>query len=102
MIDDPVVGLGSFAAPESNDLSRQRSAWTASVRIWRERSAAGWIGASWRVLSAVMDHVGVARCMPPARYAQPAGAKIAYRVSGEGPCDLVFVPGLVSQLELAG
>jgi hypothetical protein len=44
-------------------------AWTASVRIWRERSAAGWNGTSWRVLSAVMDDVGVARCVPPARYA---------------------------------
>jgi hypothetical protein len=33
----------------------------------------------------------------------PVGwAKIAYQVSGEGPCDLVFVPGLVSHLELAG
>jgi hypothetical protein len=33
----------------------------------------------------------------------PAGwAQIAYQVSGEGPCDLVFVPGLVSHLELAG
>ncbi len=47
-----------------------------------------------------MDHVGVARRVPPTRYAQSAGAKIAYQVSGEGPCDLVFVPGLVSHLEL--
>jgi pimeloyl-ACP methyl ester carboxylesterase len=47
-----------------------------------------------------MDHVSVARHMPPTRYAQSAGAKIAFRVSGEGPCDLVFVRGLVSHLEL--
>ena len=47
-----------------------------------------------------MDHVSVARRVPPTRYAQSAGAKIAYQVSGEGPCDLVFVPGLVSHLEL--
>jgi pimeloyl-ACP methyl ester carboxylesterase/DNA-binding CsgD family transcriptional regulator len=47
-----------------------------------------------------MDHVGVARRVPPTRYAQSAGAKIAFQVSGEGPCDLVFVSGLVSHLEL--
>ena len=38
--------------------------------------------------------------VPPTRYAQSAGAKIAFQVSGEGPCDLVFVPGLVSHLDL--
>jgi pimeloyl-ACP methyl ester carboxylesterase/DNA-binding CsgD family transcriptional regulator len=47
-----------------------------------------------------MDHVSVARRVPPIRYAQSAGAKIAYQVSGEGPCDLVLVPGLVSHLDL--
>jgi len=47
-----------------------------------------------------MDHVIVARRVPPTRYAQSAGAKIAYQVSGEGSCDLVFVSGLVSHLDL--
>jgi pimeloyl-ACP methyl ester carboxylesterase len=47
-----------------------------------------------------MEHVCVARRVPPTRYAQSAGAKIAFQVSGEGPCDLVFVPGLVSHLDL--
>jgi len=42
----------------------------------------------------------MARRMPPTRYAQSDGAKIAFQVSGEGRCDLVFVPGLVSHLEL--
>ena len=49
---------------------------------------------------AVIDHVSVARCVPPTRYAQSTGAKIAFQVCGEGPCDLVFVPGLVSHLDL--
>ncbi len=40
------------------------------------------------------------RPLPPTRYAQSAGAKIAFQVSGEGRCDLVFVPGLVSHLDL--
>ena len=47
-----------------------------------------------------MDHGRVARRVPPTRYAQAAGAKIAFQVSGAGPCDLVFVPGLVSHLDL--
>jgi pimeloyl-ACP methyl ester carboxylesterase/DNA-binding CsgD family transcriptional regulator len=46
------------------------------------------------------DHVGVPRGVPPTRYAQSAGAKIAFQVSGDGPCDLVLVPGLVSHLDL--
>jgi pimeloyl-ACP methyl ester carboxylesterase len=47
-----------------------------------------------------MDHGVVARRVPSTRYAQSDGAKIAFQVSGEGPCDLVFVPGLVSHLDL--
>src|SRR5580693_10660172 len=47
-----------------------------------------------------MDHVRVARRVPPTRYAQSAGAKIAFQVSGESPRDLVMVPGLVSHLDL--
>lgn len=47
-----------------------------------------------------MDHVTVARRLPSTRYAQSDGAKIAYQVSGEGPCDLVLVPGLVSHLDM--
>ena len=53
----------------------------------------------WRVLvcaAPAMDHVSV----PPTCYAQSAGAKLAFQVSGDGPCDLVFVPGLVSHLDL--
>jgi len=48
----------------------------------------------------VGDHVIVARRLPPTRYAQSVRAKIAYQVSGKGPRDLVFVPGLVSHLDL--
>jgi class 3 adenylate cyclase len=34
------------------------------------------------------------------RYADSAGVSIAYQVHGEGPLDLVFVPGFVSHVEL--
>jgi class 3 adenylate cyclase len=35
------------------------------------------------------------------RYADSGGVSIAYRVVGEGPVELVFVPGFVSHLEVA-
>lgn len=39
--------------------------------------------------------------MIPVCYTKDAGASIAYQVFGEAPRDLVFVPGFVSQLEMA-
>jgi class 3 adenylate cyclase len=36
----------------------------------------------------------------PTRYANSDGVSIAYRVHGEGPLDLVFVPGFVSHVEV--
>jgi pimeloyl-ACP methyl ester carboxylesterase len=36
----------------------------------------------------------------PTRYADADGVSIAYRVHGDGPLDLVFVPGFVSHVEL--
>jgi|SRR5579863_679972 len=42
----------------------------------------------------------MASSLPPTHYAQSAGAKIAYQISGLGPPDLVIAPGLVSHLDL--
>ena len=36
---------------------------------------------------------------PPTRYAKSDGLSIAYQVFGDGPVDLVFVPGFVSNVE---
>jgi pimeloyl-ACP methyl ester carboxylesterase len=36
---------------------------------------------------------------PRTRYAKSGGVSIAYQVVGEGPKDLVFVPGFVSNVE---
>jgi class 3 adenylate cyclase len=41
-----------------------------------------------------MNHV------TPVRYASAGGVNIAYRVMGDGPLDLVWVPGLASNLEI--
>lgn len=37
---------------------------------------------------------------PPTRYARSGGVSIAYQVTGDGPLDLVLVPGFVSHVEL--
>jgi hypothetical protein len=38
--------------------------------------------------------------LPETRYARSGDVNIAYEVTGEGPFDLVFVPGYVTHLEL--
>ena len=38
---------------------------------------------------------------PETRYARSGDVNIAYQVVGDGPFDLVFVPGYVTHLELA-
>src|SRR3954452_15919202 len=38
--------------------------------------------------------------MPKTRYAHNGDVSIAYQVVGDGPIDLVFVPGFVSHLDL--
>ncbi|TIP02253.1 MAG: alpha/beta fold hydrolase [Mesorhizobium sp.] len=38
---------------------------------------------------------------PPTRYVKSSGVNIAYQVTGDGPVDLVYVPGWVSNLDLA-
>jgi class 3 adenylate cyclase len=37
--------------------------------------------------------------VPTTRYADSDGANIAYQVAGEGPLDLLFLPGWISQIE---
>ena len=38
--------------------------------------------------------------MPETRYAKSGDTYIAYQVMGEGPFDLVFVPGFISHVEM--
>jgi pimeloyl-ACP methyl ester carboxylesterase/class 3 adenylate cyclase len=38
--------------------------------------------------------------MPDTRYADSDGCAIAYQVVGDGPVDLMFIPGLISHLDL--
>lgn len=38
--------------------------------------------------------------LPDTRYADSSGMRIAYQVIGQGPMDLVFVPGFMSNLEV--
>ena len=39
--------------------------------------------------------------VPETRYARSGDVSIAFQVAGEGPFDVVVVPGFVSHLELA-
>src|SRR5437763_17088682 len=39
--------------------------------------------------------------IPKTRYAKSGDIKIAYQVVGDGPFDLVFVPGFISNLDVA-
>lgn len=41
------------------------------------------------------------RMRPSTRYAQSGGLSIAYQVVGDGPLDIVYVPGWVSNLDHA-
>ena len=38
---------------------------------------------------------------PETRYAKSGDVSIAYQVTGDGPFDVVYVPGFVSNVELA-
>jgi len=38
---------------------------------------------------------------PETKYAKSGDLYVAYQVKGEGPLDLVFIPGFTSHLELA-
>jgi pimeloyl-ACP methyl ester carboxylesterase/class 3 adenylate cyclase len=48
----------------------------------------------------VMSNTGSLRVPPKTRYARSGDVSIAYQVLGDGPIDLVFVPGFVSHLDL--
>ncbi|MBZ9723676.1 alpha/beta fold hydrolase [Mesorhizobium sp. CO1-1-11] len=44
---------------------------------------------------------GAQAASPPTHYVKSAGSNIAYQVTGNGPVDLIYVPGWVSNLDLA-
>jgi class 3 adenylate cyclase len=58
--------------------------------------------AGWSVRRGRIRHTTCIRSpIPDTHYAKSAGVNIAYQVVGEGPVDLVYVPGWVSHVELA-
>ena len=46
-----------------------------------------------------MPHGGAVVALPETRYAKSGETRIAYQVVGNGPLDLVFVPGFISNLD---
>jgi pimeloyl-ACP methyl ester carboxylesterase len=63
----------------------------------------GWSGdravAAWRKVVASVEEL-VDRAQSPIRYARIDGVHIAYRVFGDGPHDIVLVPGTLSNVEV--
>jgi pimeloyl-ACP methyl ester carboxylesterase/class 3 adenylate cyclase len=70
-------------APDKQTGAPQASGWD----VWRPRLAP---------IRATRDTVSV---RPETRYAKSGDVSIAYQVLGEGPFDLVFAPGFVSNVE---
>jgi class 3 adenylate cyclase/pimeloyl-ACP methyl ester carboxylesterase len=73
-------------------------------------TAAGWVEAFPIALprrqeearpSPVVEAPAAIAAPPPTRYARSGQMHIAYQTVGEGPIDLVFLPGIVSNVELA-
>jgi pimeloyl-ACP methyl ester carboxylesterase len=52
-------------------------------------------------MSATPGSARLPHAVPEIRYAKSGDVKIAYQVLGEGPVDLVYVPGWVSNIEVA-
>jgi pimeloyl-ACP methyl ester carboxylesterase len=68
--------------PRSGRRERTRPGYWTSSAAWRQR---------------LRDTRGV---QPETRYARSGDVSIAYQVVGEGPFDLVFVPGSISHVDL--
>jgi hypothetical protein len=52
------------------------------------------------MLSSVCPEETPMSSLPETRYAKSGDNYVAYQVMGEGPFDLVYVPGLISHLDL--
>src|SRR5205823_6834772 len=53
-----------------------------------------------RASSASGSHVHTEMEVPDVQYAKSGDVNIAYQVTGDGPFDLVFIPGYVTHLEI--
>jgi pimeloyl-ACP methyl ester carboxylesterase len=97
--------------PDRRPLRRARP---VSVRLrpsWQTISSRPDLGIGGALVDLVIRRgplrpIGSARTLisvevPEVRYAQSGEVNIAYQVTGEGPFDLVFVPGYATHIELA-
>src|SRR5438477_7052075 len=105
------LGGGSPKKVGSSSRARRGSATRGTCRRWRRRrgssSTDGHPVARWvaalplpRLLSPGVRRLEP-RVRPETRYAKSGSVNVAYQVVGEGPVDLVLVPGFVSHVEIA-
>ena len=80
--------------PPGAELKHSACNEAACVRVAEARDARS-DGTTWE------GHRGIMLSVPATKYARCGDAHIAYQVVGEGPHDLVLVPGWVSHLEYA-
>ena len=67
-----------------------------------QRTATLWPPRASRLRKPLVAAETVAMHVPEVQYAKSSDVNIAYQVSGEGPFDLVFVPGYVSISSFTG
>ncbi|MGH9038694.1 MAG: alpha/beta fold hydrolase [Acidimicrobiia bacterium] len=87
--------LGIDPSPELRDLER------AILQQSPELIGPGTDGESTPPAEREPWHAGGGEAVPKVRFAKSGDVHIAYQVVGEGSVDLVFVPGVISHLELA-
>src|SRR2546422_6443586 len=92
--DVAVTGVQTCALPIS------KGGESIACRIPPERLGAGLVGSRTGAKTERWEkHMGMSG-RPKTRYAKSGEVNIAYQVVGEGPRDLVFVPGWVSNIEV--
>src|SRR5437588_638894 len=90
-----VCGSGNSSARSG----RARVAAAGWLMLWPGRSRRVAIGSHRRLLAVALGLETTDMERPQTRYAKSGDVNVAYQVIGDGPFDLIFAPGFVSNLE---
>src|SRR5581483_9242399 len=92
--------LGSKRAKPCSVRNRPKEQSERSHRLERRQRGACWSGRFSPLQKPRLRRTLSAMEVPDVQYARSGDVNIAYQVTGDGPFDLVFVPGYVTHLEL--
>src|SRR5439155_971202 len=95
-------GDGSQVCGSGNSSARSGRARVAAagwLMLWPGRSRRVAIGSHRRLLAVALGLETTDVERPQTRYAKSGDVNVAYQVIGDGPFDLIFAPGFVSNLE---